>query len=258
MTRLYERTVRRSLPQLVATALAALACALVGVLPARAQPAVLRPPAIHVDVSGSMTLVERGERVVVPLKGSGDVNLNAPFSSRMHVTAGDLLMGVFEMDVLIVNNTIYARIGLGRWIPMNLPFAMQRMLAADGATATEADGEALLRAAERAGVTLTRLPDETIRGIATRHEQMQATGWQLRDLLLNLPPTTMSLFGDALGPNDLADLPLDLRMSVEMWTGIEDGFVYRMMTKEETGTDVTAVTYDYTPLAERVPLVAPD
>lgn len=263
MTVASSRGSRTRAASVIAVILLLLAMAPFGGAHALAGDKPTSPPAAgHSDFTITTTTRERGRLVSETVSGSYDMNLSTPDTSmRFRVDApGE---GVFEF--VITGGQVYTKAPDEDWQIDQLPPELVGILgpaglAFGGAAATSVDGT--LAELARYGVEVRALPNETIRGIDTRHFRVEVGPAEVVALLGALAPQLASPeLGLALDPEDLDDVARALsgfHFTFDIWAGANDGFPYRFSFCMGLDEDFRfEFTSDNLPLAIPVEIVAP-
>jgi hypothetical protein len=236
--------------------------ALVAVLAAGAPPhtgaAGDAPVAIHTDFTGSVTLLQDGEPVTRHFGGSLDVNLSLlDFSMRLLIdTSAD---GQYE--TVMSGGRLYTRAPGRGWQPASLPDEMIQMLGEAGtlpALVPVFNPNATLRTLEQMGMRPQLLGEGTLSGQAVARYRIDGSLPRLRSLItallsaleaarLDLPFTATEV-DESFPPPDL---------TLELWTGVEDSFPYRLLLRLDLDGQGIALTADSIPLDERVEIGGP-
>lgn len=223
--------------------------------------------ALHTDFTLTATLREGGQtETIVLLRGTADINLSLPdLSARMRLDGPD----GEAIEIVLVDWTLYTREtpGSGRWEREQLltPDEVGELTAALAeaqANPEQINVNAVAETLAALGLQPTRLPDETVGGIVMHHDRLTLDNAAIERLFGVLATAVSELAGDPTAPPTLAELGLPgLRFAADLWTGVSDGFPYRLRLEagaSEAGDEITIV-FDMrnTPLPVRVPITAP-
>jgi hypothetical protein len=184
---------------------------------ATAQPAAT-PVAVHSEIS--VTATSGGaQHQTLSINGSADFNLGSDPSAQVQLQSPQGALEVIE-----TGNTIYTRQGSGPW--------QSQMVSTTTSIAQqfgEIGSQTWLSNLMQRGITVQKLPDETVDGVAAQHSQVSMTEQQA----LSLIGGVSALTGNAALPASQLSQALDASdgatFQIDTWNGVADGFPYRVV-----------------------------
>lgn len=231
-----------------------------------------RPVAVRQEITGSLverprtfTYPERSRPITARVRGTTEINLSPEFAyySVSESDDGDETRVTEQVTVDGVN---YLRANGRDWygVPSGLlgfespweTFEPGRL-----------DDEPALNALRAAGVSVTVVPDDVLRDMHVRHTRIDLTGVAALEVFAkNLPPSVALVLNappsdaedEPVDEDDAEEIPDDIRFTIEIWSGVDDSFPYRVSFKASAADLSVDLTYDQTPLYDRFTIVAPE